>query len=356
MTPSQIKGWRLELAAAGSAEAIRRQQVEAAELAELRRENRRLKEEVEVMRKASAFFAQWAAMNAKLEFIAAHAAGHAVSLMCRVLSVSTSWFYSWRAAAPKRAERRAAREELLPRIRAIFEASHRRYGAPRIHAELRDQGIRIARKTVAKLMKGHDIRPPRRGRRVPRTIDSRHIFGIAPNLLRRNFRASEPDRIWLADISYVPTDEGWLYLAAVKDMATMEIVGWSMSARLKSSLAVDAMRMALQNRRPAPELICHSDRGIQYAAGDYRLLLKAWKAAASMSRKGDCLDNAPMESFFGSLKNELVHRTRFRSRRDAKAALFEYIAIFYNRQRRHSSIGYRTPEQARSDMTAAMAA
>ncbi|WP_172332844.1 IS3 family transposase, partial [Mangrovicoccus sp. HB161399] len=228
-------------------------------------------------------------MNTKLEFIAAHASAHAVSLMCRALSVSTSWFYAWRVAAPKRAARRASRDALLPRIRAIFEDSRRRYGAPRIHAELREQGIRVARKTVAKLMKENRIFPPIRGRRVPRTTDSRHDLGIAPNLLRRNFRAAEPDRIWLADISYVPTDEGWLYLAAVKDMATMEIVGWSMSDRLKSSLAVDAMRMALQNRRPAPGLICHSDRGVQYAAGDYRRLLDAWKAVASMSRKGDCL-------------------------------------------------------------------
>lgn len=164
-------------------------------------------------------------MSTKLEFIAAHAAEHAVILMCRVLSGSTSWFHSWRTAAPKRAARRASQDALLPRIRAIFEASRRRYGAPRIHAELRDQGIRVARKTVAKLMKYYNIRPPRKGRRTPQTADSRHNLGIAPNLLRRNFRAAKPDRIWLADISYVPTDEGWLYLAAVKDMATMEIVG-----------------------------------------------------------------------------------------------------------------------------------
>ena len=295
-------------------------------------------------------------MKDRLAFIAAHAAEHAVILMCRVLSVRTSWFHAWRAAAPERAARQVARQELLPRIRAIFETSRRRYGAPRIHAELRVQGIRVARKTVAKLMTDHGISPPRKGRRVPRTTDSRHDLGIAPNLLRRNFRAPGPDRIWLADISYIPTDEGWLYLAAVKDMATMEIVGWSMSDRLKGGLAVDAMRMALQNRRPTPGLICHSDRGVQYASGDYRRLLRAWKAEASMSRKGDCLDNAPMESFFGSLKNELVYRTRFRSRQEAKAALFEHIAIFYNRQRRHSSIGYRTPEQARIDIAAKMAA
>lgn len=205
-------------------------------------------------------------------------------------------------------------------------------------------------------MKDHDIRPPRKGRRFPRTTDSRHNLGIAPNLLRRTFEASEPDRIWLADISYVPTDEGWLSLAAVRDMARMAIVGWSMSERLKGRLAVDAMRMALQNRRPAPGPICHSDRGSQYASGDYLQLLDAWKTAASMSRKGDCLDNAPMESFLGSLKKELFHRTRVRSRHDAKAALFEDIAIFCNRKHRHSSIGDITPKQARIDMVAAMAA
>ncbi len=295
-------------------------------------------------------------MNAKLAFIAAHVAEHAVRLMCRVLSVSPSWFHAWRAATPDRAASRAAQDTMAARIRTIFEDSRARYGAPRIHAELVAQGERIARKTVARLMKQNGIRPPRRGRRVPRTTDSRHDLGIAPNLLARNFKVGTPDTVWLADISYVPTDESWLYLAAVKDLATMEIVGWSMSDRLKGSLAVDAMRMALRNRRPTPGLICHSDRGVQYACGDYRRLLKAHGALASMSGKGNCLDNAPMESFFGSLKTELVHRTRFASRREAKAALFEYIAIFYNRRRRHSSIGYRTPEQARIDMTRAMAA
>lgn len=246
-------------------------------------------------------------MNAKLPFIAAHATEHAVRLMCRILSVSPSWFHAWRAATPERAARQAARDEMVARIRAIFAESRARYGAPRIHAELVAQGERIARKTVAKLMKRNDIRPQRRGRRVPRTTDSRHKLGIAPNLLARNFKVGTPDTVWLADISYVPTDEGWLYLAAVKDMATMEIVGWSMSDRLKGSLAIDAMRMALRNRRPPPGLICHSDRGVQYASGDYRRLLKAHGAPASMSGKGNCLDNAPMESFFGSLKTELVH-------------------------------------------------
>lgn len=295
-------------------------------------------------------------MKMKLTFIAAHAAQHAIRLMCRVLSVSPSWFHAWCATAPKRAVRQGARDALTARIRRLFDESKGRYGAPRIHAELRAQGLRIARKTVAKVMRENGIRPPRRRRRIPRTTDSRHTLGIATNLLQRDFHASAPDRVWLADISYVPTDEGWLYLAAVKDMATMEIVGWSMSDSLKKGLVIDAMRMALKNRRPAPGLICHSDRGVQYASGDHRKLLAAHGARASMSGKGNCLDNAPMESFFGSLKTEMVHHANFRTRREAKAALFEYIAIFYNRQRRHSRIGYRTPEQARIDMTRAKAA
>lgn len=295
-------------------------------------------------------------MTTKLMFIAAHVSEHAVRLMCAVLGVCRSWFYAWQRTAPQRAAREAEREALVAEIREIFDESRGRYGAPRIHADLKARGHTVARKTVAKLMKENDIRPKRGKRRVPITTDSRHSHRIAPNLLDRNFTAIAPDTVWLADISYIPTDEGWLYLAAVKDMATMEIVGWAMSDRLKAELALDALTMAIGNRRPPPGLIHHSDRGVQYACDDYRKLLDLHKMKASMSRKGNCLDNAPMESFFSSLKNELVHRARFRTRRDAKGALFEYIEVFYNRQRRHSSIGYRTPAQARLDMVPKMAA
>lgn len=295
-------------------------------------------------------------MIAKLAFIAAHTHNHAISLMCRALKVSRSWFHAWQRTAPERAARAARQDTLVNEIRAIFEESKKRYGAPRIHAELRDRGRRVSRKTVAKLMKRHAIRPPRRKRRLPMTTDSRHGYGIAPNLLERNFSIATPDSVWLADITYIPTDEGWLHLAAAKDLATMEIVGWSMSDRLKSTLCEDALKMAIGNRRPSPGLVHHSDRGIQYACGDYRKLLGLHGLTASMSRKGNCLDNAPMESFFSSLKTEMVHRTRFRTRRAARAALFEYIEVFYNRKRRHSSIGYRTPTQARMDMTIKIAA
>lgn len=200
-------------------------------------------------------------------------------------------------------------------------------------------------------MKENGIRSPRGKRHLPITTDSRHAHAVAPNLLDRNFTIAVPDTVWLAEISYIPTEEGWLYLAAVKELATMEIVGWSMLHRLKSTVCEDALKMAIRNRRPSRGLIHHSNRGVQYACGDYRKLLETNGITASMSRKGNCLDNAPMESFFGALKAELVPRTRFRTRQKAKAALFEYMEVFYNRHRRHSSVGCRTPAQARVDMT-----
>jgi transposase InsO family protein len=289
-------------------------------------------------------------MNAKLAFISAHRSTHSVRRLCAVLGVARSWFHDWQADKPVRAARAGAEANLVSQIRGIFQDSGGRYGAPRIHAELRAQGVRIARKRVARLMKENGIRPLRRKRRPPITTDSRHGYGIAPNLLQRAFEADRPNTIWLADVTYSPTDEGWLYLAAVKDMATREIVGWSMADHLKSSLCENALMMAIQHHAPPAGLIHHSDRGVQYACGAYRKILDRHKIKASMSRKGDCFDNAPMESFFGSLKTELVHQTRFRTRQEAKAALFEYIEIFYNRRRRHSAIGYRTPAQAHAQM------
>lgn len=289
-------------------------------------------------------------MNAKLAFISAHASTYSVRCLCSVLGVARSWFHDWRAADPARAARIGAEADLVDQIRRIFRESGGRHGAPRVHAELRAQGVRTARKRIARLMKENGIRPLRRKKRRPVTTDSRHGYGIAPNLLQRAFEADRPNTIWLADVTYVATDEGWLYLAAVKDMATREIVGWSMADHLKSSLCEKALMMAIQHHAPPAGLIHHSDRGVQYACGAYRKILDRHGIRASMSGTGDCYDNAPMESFFGALKTERVHRTRFRTRREAKAALFEYIEIFYNRRRRHSGIGYRTPAQAYAEM------
>jgi putative transposase len=289
-------------------------------------------------------------MKAKLAFISAHGSTYSIRLLCSVLGVARSWFHDWQAGAQTRTAENLAEADLVGQIRGIFQDSGERYGAPRVHAELRAQGVRIARKRVARLMKENGLRPPRRRKRPPITTDSRHGYGIAPNLLQRAFEADRPNKIWLADITYVATDEGWLYLAAIKDMATREIVGWSMADHLRSSLCENALMMAIQHRAPPRGLIHHSDRGVQYACGPYRKILDRYGVKASMSRKGDCYDNAPMESFFSSMKTELVHRTQFRTRREAKAALFEYIEIFYNRKRRHSGIGYRTPAQTNAEM------
>ena len=283
-------------------------------------------------------------------FITAHVALYPLRVLCRVLGVSRSW-YQQRTAQAKSGgpdpARESRRRSLINAIRRIFAASRQTYGAPRIHAQLLAEGWRIARKTVAKAMKQNSISPKRPSRRKPVTTNSKHPHRIAPNLLDRRFKIERPNTVWLADITYVPTDEGWLYVAAVKDMATCEIVGWGMEATLHSPVAERALEMAIQRHRPPEGLVHHSDRGVQYASGPYRKILNRHKLVASMSRKGNCLDNAPMESFFGSLKTELVHRTRFRTRDEARRAIFEYIEVWYNRRRRHSAIGYITPEQAR---------
>ena len=195
----------------------------------------------------------------------------------------------------------------------------------------------------------------RQGRRqAPRTTDSRHDHPVAPNLLERNFTADRPDQVWLADVSHIPTDEGWLYLAAIKDMATREILGWSMAGHLRAELCLDALVMALQRHGPPPRgLVHHSDRGVQYASEPYRAVLGRHGITQSMSRRGNCLDNAPMESLFAALKVEHVHHTRYRTRDEARAALFDYLEVFYNRQRLHSGLGYRTPAEARAEMSEA---
>jgi putative transposase len=286
----------------------------------------------------------------KFAFVAAERANHAVARLCQVIGASVSGFYAWLRAIPTVQNRAEAEAELRGHIGRIFTARRRVYGAPRVHAELRHGGRRHSRRRVARLMREMGL-AARRGRRSrPRTTDSRHDLPVAPNLLARDFAAVRPDTVWLADISYLPTDEGWLYLAAIKDMATRQIVGWSMADHLRAGLCVDALVMALQRYRPPEGLIHHSDRGVQYAAEPYRQVLERHGITQSMSRRGNCLDNAPMESFFASLKKEHVHHARFRTREEARAAVFDYIEVFYNRQRLHSALGYRTPFEARASM------
>jgi transposase InsO family protein len=286
----------------------------------------------------------------RFTFVAAERANHAVATLCRIIGASVSGFYAWLRAIPAVQERAKAEAGVRGHIGRIFAAGRRVYGSPRVHAELRREGWRHSRRRVARLMREMGLSARRGRRRPPRTTDSRHDLPIAPNLLDRHFAAERPDTVWLADISYLPTDEGWLYLAAIEDLATREIVGWSMADHLRAELCVDALVMALQRRRPEPGLVHHSDRGVQYAAEPYRRVLERHGIEQSMSRRGNCLDNAPMESFFASLKKEQVHQVRFRTRAEARAAVFEYLEVFYNRQRLHSALGYRTPAEARASM------
>ena len=285
----------------------------------------------------------------RFAFVAAERGHHAVARLCRVIGASVSGFYAWLRAIPAVQDRAEAEAELRGRVGQIF-AARRVYGAPRVHAELRREGRRHSRRRIARLMGEMGLRARQGRRRTPRTTDSRHNLPVAPNLLDRHFNTERPDSVWLADISYIPTGEGFLYLAAIKDMATRQIVGWSMADHLRAGLCVDALVMALQRCRPSPGLIHHSDRGVQYASGPYRDVLERHGITQSMSRRGNCLDNAPMESFFASLKTEHVHQARFRTREAAKAAVFDYIEVFYNRQRLHSALGYRTPAEARASM------
>lgn len=267
-----------------------------------------------------------------------------VRVMCDALSVSRSGYYAWRSRP--QSPRKIANRELLGDIQRVHAHHRERYGAPRIHAELRAEGQTVSRKRIERVMRQHGIRAraPRRYRVC--TTDSKHSLPVAPNLLDQNFVADRPNQVWLADITYIATGEGWLYLAVILDLFNRKVVGWSMRDHMRAELTIAALTMAIQRRRPGVGLIHHSDRGSQYAAGDYRVILQAAAIIPSMSRKGNCWDNAPMESFFGTLKTELVHQREYPDRDAARRDLFAYIESYYNRQRIHSAIGYITPDQA----------
>jgi transposase InsO family protein len=262
---------------------------------------------------------------------------------CRVLRVSVSGYYRWLKHPV--GKRELAELALVERIRAAHDASRRAYGSPRIRAALMHQGVRRNRKTIARLMHKHGIRSKVKRRFRVRTTDSTHDHPIAPNLLDRSFRVGALDTVWVCDITYIPTGEGWLYLAGVMDLCSRKIVGWSMAEHMRAELVIDALEMARVRRHPQPGLMHHSDRGVQYCCAEYRGVLEQLGAVASMSGRGECYDNAPKESFWATLKNELVHHERFATRAQARAAIFEYIEVFYNRQRLHSSLGYVSPDQ-----------
>jgi putative transposase len=276
-------------------------------------------------------------------FIEDHRDAYPVRIMCAVLEVSPSGYYAWRDRPES--TRRAADRSLAADIRRIHADNRAVYGSPRVHAALRAEGKRIGVNRVARLMRHYGIQG-RHKRRAPRTTDSNHPHSIAPNLLDRQFTTDAPNQVWLADITDVPTAEGWLYLAVVLDLFARRVVGWAMSETMPQELTIDALRMAIAQRRPGPDLLHHSDRGSQYAAHSYRRLLAENGMRCSMSRKGNCWDNAPMESFFGSMKTELdIDHVTFETRRQARVAVFGFLETFYNRRRLHSAIGYRSPDE-----------
>ena len=275
-------------------------------------------------------------------FIQQHKDVWPVALMCDTLGVSRQGFYAWRDRPTSAQQQR--RDALLVEIAAVHAEVKQRYGSPRIHAELQAKGIDCCVNTVAKLMHDNDIRA-KTARKFKNTTDSDHPLPVADNLLDRQFDAQAPNERWVADITYIPTREGWLYLAAVEDLYSRMVVGWSMADTMTSRLVVDALEMAVQRRLPDEGLLAHSDRGSQYASDHYQRLLARHGIECSMSGVGQCWDNAPMESFFASLKKELIHHEDYQSRAEARASIFEYIELFYNPKRRHSSLGYLSPAE-----------
>jgi transposase InsO family protein len=276
-----------------------------------------------------------------------------VRLMCRVLGVKAKSYYAWRKR-PTSAHA-IADERLMLNVRIAHAASDGTYGAPRIHRDLRDAGHHVGKKRVARLMRTAGVRGAAARRRFVRTTDSAHSYPLAPNLLARQFDVNgvTVNQVWVSDITYVPTREGWLFLAVVLDLASRRVVGWAMSESLEAELALRALRMALITRRPPAGLIHHSDRGVQYACAEYRTLLERHGLRASMSRRGNCWDNAVAESFFATLETELIARRTWQTRALARQAIFQYIEAWYNRTRRHSTLNYLSPMQYERQRTSA---
>ena len=276
----------------------------------------------------------------KYAFIQQHRKEHKIARMCKVLEVSPSGFYDW-VDRPESARSRENRA-LTQKIAYFHRRSKGIYGSPKIHADLVATGERCSENRVARLMQAADIQS-KLARKFVITTDSKNTLAPAPDLLQRDFSAERQDQAWVSDTTFIPTREGWLYLAVILDLYSRMVIGWAMGKKNDTALVQEALTMALFRRGQVEDVIVHSDQGSTYASGDYQRQLQAYQLRCSMSRKGECLDNAVAESFFGSLKNELVYHEDYKTRADAKQSLFEYIEVFYNRQRRHATLNYLTP-------------
>lgn len=266
--------------------------------------------------------------------------GMSVRRACKLLSVSPSGYYKW--ASQLDSPRNKRNLTLSRAVEDIFKSSRGTYGSPRIYAQMRSLGFKVSRSKIERLMREMGLRAKTK-RRFRATTQSKHNLPVASNILKRRFNQKKLNRVWASDITYISTREGWLYLAVIIDLCSRRVVGWSMQDRLTGDLASSALKMAFTQRKPRPGLIHHSDRGVQYASNNYKSILKNKGAKLSMSRKGNCWDNAPVESFFRSLKTELVYFQDYKSREEARQSVFEWIEVFYNRQRLHSTIGYKAP-------------
>jgi putative transposase len=272
-----------------------------------------------------------------------------IKQMCEILEVSRSGYYDWLAA--DRSARQQAEAALQAQIQSVHETSGETYGSPRVTVALRKQGATVGRRRVARLMRQAGLRGNQKPRFRVATTDSRHDYPIAPNRLLGQPVPVKPDRVWVTDMTYIETGEGWLYLAGIMDRCSRLLVGWAMGSSLATDLPLAALQMAVKRRRPPPGLIHHSDRGVQYASGAYRDALAAHQLIPSMSRSGNCYDNGAMEAFWSTLKKDLVHRCRFATRAEATTAIFRYIEAFYNRSRLHSALGYQSPLDYESSLS-----
>jgi putative transposase len=277
----------------------------------------------------------------RFELINDHREQFAITRMCGMLEVSPSGYYAWQTRPAS--AREMANRELIEKIKTVHSASYETYGSPRVFRELQAEGVACSQNRVARLMRLYHLRA-KQVRRYKATTKRNAAHRAAPNVLQQDFAAERPDSKWLADITYIPTQQGWLYLAAILDLYARRVVGWAMSRRMTADLTLAALKMAIQRRQPGPGLIHHSDQGGQYTDGAYQALLQAHGMQASMNGTGSWYDNAPMESFFGTLKSELVHHRVYGTRAEARPDLFFYIEAFYNRRRLHSSLGYLSPE------------
>ncbi|WP_249365496.1 IS3 family transposase [Cytobacillus citreus] len=335
-----LHGWVKKYGEQPEVKAVQTFSSPEAELKALQKQLRDLEEENEILKKGDALLRE--KPSVKYDFIHHHHSQYRVEKMCKVLGVSKSGYFKW-IKRPK-SSRQKKHEELSQQVLKTHIEFKQRYGSIKITKMLNKRGIKVSQRTVSRIMTKNNWKSCTT-KKYKATTNSKHHHPISENVLNRQFKADKPNQSWVTDITYIPTNEGWLYLASVMDLYSRKIVGWSMDKTMTKELVMNALKMAYHRQKPGNGLIHHSDRGVQYASTEYQKLLKQYQMIGSMSRKGNCYDNACIESFHGILKRELVYQTRYRTRNEARKSIFEYIEFFYNSKRIHSTLDYHTPNE-----------